>query len=182
MSMMLMKQHKQQNEQELLKSKTTQHSSMDMDTIIPLSDITNDMFVRPINAAATSENHLEEEEEQEHDNEHHDNTNAAGDTIIQFDPIKYKDQKWTLPPLRKVKSTKNALEHLKTKLHYNENHAKARDKTEKNRLNNIFAILEQFLLANFSTVQSSIKLKSMIHDDEGVYIGYYSPDRPFKGT
>ena len=42
---------------------TQQHSSMDMDTIIPLSDITNDMFVRPINAAATSENHLEEEEE-----------------------------------------------------------------------------------------------------------------------
>ena len=178
---MMLEQHKQQNEQELLKSKTTQHSSMDMDTIIPLSDITNDTSVRAINAAATSENNLEEEEEQEHDNEHHDNTNAAGDTIIQFDPIKYKDQKWTLPPLRKVKSTKNALEHLKTKLHYNENHAKARYKTEKNPLNNIFAILEQFLLANFSTVQSSIKLKSMIHDDEGVYIGYYSsPDRPPK--
>ena len=159
---------------------TQQHSSMDMDTIIPLSDITNDMFVRPINAAATSENHLEEEEEQEHDNEHHDNTNAAGDIIIQFDPIKYKDQKWTLPPLRKVKSTKNALEHLKTKLHYNENHAKARDKTEKNRLNNIHGILKGFLLANFSKVQSSIKLKSMIQDDEGVYIGYYSPDRPPK--
>ena len=160
---------------------TTQHSSMDMDTIIPLSDITNDTSVRAINAAVASENHLEEEE-QEHDNEHHDNTNAAGDIIIQFDPIKYKDQKWTLPPLHKVKSTKNALEHLKTKLHYNENHAKARDKMEKNRLNNIFAILEQFLLANFATVQSSIKLKSMIQDDEGVYIGYYSPDRPFKGT
>ena len=33
---------------------TTQHSSMDMDTIIPLSDITN---VRAINAAVASENH-----------------------------------------------------------------------------------------------------------------------------
>jgi hypothetical protein len=145
----------------------------------PLSDITNDMSVRAINAAVASENHLEEEE-QEHDNEHHDNTNAAGDIIIQFDPIKYKDQKWTLPPLHKVKSTKNALEHLKRKLHYNENHAKARDKTEKNRLNNIHGILKGFLLANFSKVQSSIKLKSMIQDDEGVYIGYYSPDRPPK--
>jgi hypothetical protein len=154
---------------------TQPHSSMDA-SHNPLSDITNDTSVRAINAAVASENHLEEEEEQEHDNEHHDNTNA-GDTIIHFDPVKYKHETWTLPPLHKVKSTKNALEHLKTKLHYNENHAKARDKTEKNRLNNIFAILEQFLLANFSTVQSSIKLKSMIHDDEGVYIGYYSPDR-----
>jgi hypothetical protein len=145
----------------------------------PLSDITNDTSVRAINAAVVSENHLEEEEEQEHDNEHdHDNTNA-GDSI-QFDPIKYKDETWTLPPLRKVKSTKNALEHLKTKLHYKENHAKARDQTEKNRLNNIHAILKRFLLAIFSKVQSSIKLNSMIHNDEGVYIGYYSPDRPPK--
>ena len=74
----------------------------------PLSEITNDTSVRAINAAVASENHLEEEEEQEHDNEHHDNTNTGGDTI-QFDPIKYKHEKWTLPPLRKVKSTKIAL-------------------------------------------------------------------------
>jgi hypothetical protein len=159
---------------------TQPHSSMDA-SHNPLSDITNDTSVRAINAAVASENHLEEEE-QEHDNEHHDNSTNAGDTIIHFDPIKYKDEKWTLPPLRKVKSTKNALEHLKTKVHYKEKHAKARDKMEKNRLNNIHGILKRFLLANFSKVQSSIKLKNMIHNDEGVYIGYYSPDRPFKGT
>ena len=161
---------------------TQPHSSMDT-SHNPLSDITNDMSVRAINAAVASENHLEEEQEQEHHNEHHDNTNgaAAGGDTIQFDPIKYKHETWTLPPLHKVKSTKNALEHLKRKLHYNENHAKARDKTEKNRLNNIHGILRKgFLLANFSKVQSSIKLKSMIQDDEGVYIGYYSPDRPPK--
>jgi len=85
---------------------TQPHSSMDA-SHNPLSDITNDTSVRAINAAVASENHLEEEEEQEHDNEHHDNTNA-GDTI-QFDPVKYKDETWTLPPLRKVKSTKIAL-------------------------------------------------------------------------
>ena len=63
-------------------------------------------------------------------------------TTTPIDPVEYKDEKWTLPPLCKVKSTEHALKHLKTKLHYNENHAKARDKTEKKRLYNIHAILK----------------------------------------
>ena len=119
-----MKQHKQKNKQE-------SHSmNIYSRTHIPMSEVTNHhMSVGTINAVVASENL--------HDN----NTNNAGDTI-QFDPIEYKDEKWTLPPLHKVKSTKNALKHLKTKLHYNENHAKARDKTEKKRLYNIHAILK----------------------------------------
>ena len=139
-------------------------------TPFPLSEVlTNYMSVKDINAAPVGVS----------GESHHENNTNAGETI-QFNPIEYKDEKWTLPPLRKVKSTEHALKHLETKLQYNENHAKSRDQTEKKRLYNIHAILKRFLLANFSKVQCSIKLKSIIQNDEGVYIGYYSPDRPPK--
>ena len=168
-----MKQPEQNEQESLRKSKNTLTTYMNIysRTRIPLSEVTNHMSVRAINAATITS----AEQENLHDNIR---TNA-GDTI-QFDPIEYKDEKWTLPPLRKVKSTEHALKHLETKLQYNENHAKSRDQTEKKRLYNIHAILKRFLLANFSKVQSSIKLMSIIRNDEGVYIGYYSSDRPPK--
>jgi hypothetical protein len=69
----------------------THSTDIDSRSRIPLTDVTNDSSFLTINAESSSENHEEEEEEHDH---HHVNTNA-GDTI-QFDPIQYKGEEWTL--------------------------------------------------------------------------------------
>jgi len=105
MSMMLMKQHMQQNDQEELhcvtkrSKKTPGHTPWWTLTQVTIHCLTLPM-IRLLEPSMLLL-HLRiilrrRKNKNSHDNKHdHDNTNA-GDSI-QFDPIKYKDETWTLP-------------------------------------------------------------------------------------
>jgi hypothetical protein len=66
-----------------------------------------------------------------------------------------------------------ALFHLKNKSsHYKDHLNQATKEEEKTMIRNVYTVLEDFVIENFTAAQSSIHVSNIIQRDNGVYIAY----------
>jgi hypothetical protein len=78
-----------------------------------------------------------------------------------------------LPPLQKVSSIEQSLFHLKNKeSHYKDHLKQATNEEEKTMIRNVYTVLEDFVVENFTDAQSSVHVSNIILKDKGVYIAY----------
>ena len=97
--------------------------------------------------------------------------NPVNHVLVFENKVKWKQEEYTLPPLKKVPSIEQALFHFNNKSHYQKQHLyQAANEKEKMMITNIYNILEEFIIQNFDAAQSTIHVSNIVQSDDGVYL------------